>query len=160
FGGGHGYAGRGFYGYGHWHGHGHGGFYGGFWCFWPGWWWGGPYWWPYDYDGYYDDYGYPGPYDYDGAYPQYDDRDYLMLGHDSGRALRLHTVSQDWLVEYLRAYIINAPLDARDDFRRGFVAGYGDGASSVLKRAIKEARHPPPPAETAPPATKSAEPAK
>jgi hypothetical protein len=83
-----------------------------------------------------------------------------MLGHDSGMALRQKTVSEDWLVEYLRAYIVNAPLDVRGDFRRGFVAGYGDGAASVLKKAIKEARHPPPPAETAAPATKSGEPAK
>ena len=120
YGGGHGSADRGFYGHGHYYGHRYYGFYG----FWPGWFW-YPYWWPaYDY---YDYYGYPPPYyDYDNGptyfsggnpplYPQYDGRDYLMLGHDSGKALRLKTVSQEWLVDYLRAYIINAPLSVRDD---------------------------------------------
>ncbi|MGD1020388.1 MAG: hypothetical protein ABSA12_13835 [Verrucomicrobiia bacterium] len=167
YGGGHGSAGRSFYGYGHYHGHGH---YGGFYGFWPGAFW-GPYWWPpYYYDDYYDDYGYPPPYYYDdnppayysgGAlapYPQYDGRDYLMLGHDSGKALRLETVSPDWLAEYVRAYIINAPLNARDDFRRGFVSGYGDGAESVLKKAIQAARHPKPQPDAAPPASGSDQP--
>ena len=83
-----------------------------------------------------------------------------MLGHDSGKALRLKTVSQDWLVEYLRAYTINAPLSVRDDFRRGFVSGYGDGAESVLKKAIQEARHTKPQPDTTPPPAKSDQPAK
>ncbi len=169
FGGGHGYASRGFYGHGHYYGH---GYYGGFCGFWPGWF-GGPFWWPpYYCDDYYDYYGYPPSYyGFDNApayysggtpapYPQYDGRSYLVLGHDSGKALRLKTVSQEWLVEYLRAYIINAPLDVRDDFRRGFVSGYGDGAEPVLKKAIQEARHPKPQPDTAPPAAKSVQPAK
>jgi hypothetical protein len=156
YGGWHGAADRGYYG----HGHGHYGFY----WFWPGAFW-GPYWWPpYYYDGSYDYYGYPPPYyDYDNApapYPQYDGRDYRRLGHDSGKALRRKTVSQDWLVEYLRAYIINAPLSVRDEFRHGFISGYGNGARSVLKEAIQEARLPKPPPETAPPAAKSNQPAK
>jgi hypothetical protein len=75
-----------------------------------------------------------------------------MLGHDSGKALRRNTVSRDWLVEYLRAYIVNAPPSVQDDFRRGFIAGYGEGGQKVLKEAVKEARQPEPPPsrETAP----------
>ncbi len=168
YGEGHGYASRGFYGHGHYYGRGYYGFCG----FWPGWF-GGPYWWPpYYYDGYYDYYGYPPPYyDYDNAptyysggtppsYSQFDGRDNLMLGHDSGKALRLKTVSQEWLVEYLRAYIINAPPSAGDDFRRGFVTGYGDGAEAVLKKATEEAGRPKPQPDAAPPAAKSDQPAK
>jgi len=157
FGRGRGFADRGFFGHDHFHDHGYYGFCG----FWPGWSWGWDWWWPYDYGAYYDYYDYPGPYYYGDyspgyysggalpAYPQYDGRNYLMLGHDSGKALRQKTVTQEWLVDYLRAYIINAPLEVRDDFRRGFISGYGDGAKSVLKKAIKEARRPKPPAATA-----------
>ena len=143
-------------GLGHGHHFGHGCY--GFYDFWPDF---GYDWWPpYYYDDYYDYYGYP-PYYYDNAmpvsptglppdYPQSDQRDYLMLGHDAGKALRLKSVSRDWLVDYLRAYIISAPLDARGDFRRGFVAGYGDSAMSVLKNAIQDARHPKPQSNTLP----------
>jgi hypothetical protein len=164
YGGEHGYASRGFYGHGHYYGHGYyGGYcYGGFYGFWPGWY--GYYdgWPPYYYDDYYDNYGYPTYYPENTPpdYPQSDSRDFLMLGHDSGKALRLKTVSQGWLVDYLRAYVINAPLNMRDDFRRGFVSGYGDGAESVLKQAIHEARHPKPQGSTAPPAAESVESAK
>ncbi len=161
FGGGHGSGDRAYHGHGHYYGH---GYYGGFYGFWPGWF-GGPYWWPpYYYDDYYDYYGYPPPYyDYGGnppAYPQYDGRDYLMLGHDSGKALRLKTVSRDWLVEYLRAYIINATASARDDFRRGFISGYREGSEAVWKKAFEEARHPNPPPDAVPPTSRSDEPAR
>ncbi|MGD0060964.1 MAG: hypothetical protein ABSD58_16230 [Verrucomicrobiia bacterium] len=137
--------------------------------FWPG---GGPYGWPpYYYEDYYGNAGHPSPYYYDDNmptyysgdgsldYPPYDGVDYLLLGYDSGKALRLKIVSQDWLVEYLRAYFINVLLSRRDDFRRGFVLGYGDGAASVLREAIQEARHPKPQPDTMP-APKSDEPAK
>lgn len=122
----------------------------------------GPIWYPYYY--YYGppyyayDYGYdyapqyvydnPPAYDYGDrapVYQEYDGRDYLMLGHDAGKALRLKTVSRDWLVEYLRAYILDAPTSARDDFRRGFLSGYGEGAESILKKATQAAQQPNPP---------------
>jgi hypothetical protein len=174
-------GGRGFYGRGWgWHHRGYGYGFGGY--FWGDpFWWGYPYWWwPGDYYGYYGypsayDYGYP-PYDYYGyeeppayqygnppsvypenpasVYPEYDGRDYLKLGHDSGKALRLKAVTYEWLVDYIRAYIINAPLSARDDFRRGFISGYGEDGKSVLKKAVEGARRPiPPPHEAVPPPT-------
>jgi hypothetical protein len=62
-----------------------------------------------------------------------------MLGHDAGKALKSKTVSRDWLVEYLRAYIINAPASARDDFRRGFTSGYGEKAEAVFQKAMQDA---------------------
>jgi hypothetical protein len=170
-------------GFGGWHGHdghghfGHGGFHDHFDFFfgWP------LVWYPYYWGPYYYDYYYPPPYDYDYyyrcypaptysygdntqgyAYPEYDRRDYLTLGHDSGKALRLQKVSRDWLVEYLRAYIINAPPSARDDFRRGFISGYGDDAESVLKKATEEARQQiaPPPRVDSQPAPESSSSAK
>src|SRR6266850_2650928 len=117
-----------------------------------------PYYWPPYY--YYDYYDYRPPYDYyydnspanyysdnTPGYPQYDGRTYLMLGHDAGKALKSKTASRDWLVEYLRAYIINAPASARDDFRRGFISGYGENAESVFQKAMQDAgqQNPPPP---------------
>jgi hypothetical protein len=82
-------------------------------------------------------------------YPPYYGREYLVLGYDSGKALRLKTISQNWLVDYMRANVMDAPLNGRDDFRRGFVSGYGAGATSVLKEAIQEARESKPQANTA-----------
>jgi len=130
------------YGGGGWGRGGHSGFYfyGGF-----------PLWWPYGYygppydSGYY--YDYPPAYYYDGAYryPTQDARSWLVLGHDAGKDLRLQTVTWGWFVQYLRAYIINAPPGTQDDFRRGFMDGYGDSAESVLSSAMQQAQPPPVP---------------
>ena len=118
-----------------------------------------PFWYPYYGSPYY--YDYPPPYYYyddyyaprryydsgpsvsydnnrNSAYPVDDTRSYLVLGHDSGKALRGKTVTRDWFVEYLQAYIVNAPPWARDDFQRGFVAGYGDNAESTYKKGIQQ----------------------
>jgi hypothetical protein len=120
-----------------------------------------PFWYPYYSPSYYY-YDYPPPYyyygDYDYApryyydsgppasyyndrnpvYPANDTRSYLMLGHDAGKGLRNKTVTWDWFVEYLQAYVVNAPPWARDDFQRGFVAGYGDNAESTYKKGIQQ----------------------
>lgn len=145
-------------GFGSWGGHGnwnHGRFHDHFGFFF----WGGPLWYPYYWPpySYYDyPYDYPAPrYDYynynpptyhyeSGAsdYREYDGRDYLTLGHDAGKALRLKSVSRDWLVEYLRAYIINGPASAQDDFRRGFVTGYGEDGDAFFKKATEDASQP------------------
>jgi hypothetical protein len=120
-----------------------------------------PYYWPpyyyYDYPPpryYYDDYNYAPRYYYDSGqplsyyndrnpgYPAYDTRSYLTLGHDAGKGLRNKTVTWDWFVEYLQAYIVNAPSWVRDDFYRGFLAGYGDNAESLYKKGIRQARQP------------------
>jgi hypothetical protein len=123
-----------------------------------------PFWYPYYGSPYY--YDYPPPYYYDdgyyytpryyydsdpsvsyygdrtATYPAYDGRSYLVLGHDSGKALKKKTVSWNWFIEYLQAYIVNAPSWSRDDFRRGFVSGYGDGAESVFRKGFQQARQP------------------
>ncbi len=84
-------------------------------------------------------------------YPPYNSgREYLVLGYDSGKALRLKAVSQNWLIEYMRTRLVDAPLNGRQDFRRGFVSGYGNGATSVLEEAIQGARQPEPQANTRP----------
>ena len=118
-----------------------------------------PYYWPpyyYDYPPYYyyDGYDYaPGYYyysdpsasSYNGptpAYAGYDGRSYLTLGHDAGKGLKTNRVTWDWFVEYLQAYIVNAPSWARDDFRRGFISGFGDDAESAYKKGFQQARQP------------------
>lgn len=167
-------------GFGGWHGSGHGHFRGGL-----GFYWGGPLWYPYSWPYYsYYDYPYyynPPPYGYSyppayvsyapryypennaPRYSQDDGRDYLTLGHDSGKALRLKSVSRDWLVEYLRFYVINAPTSVKDDFRRGFISGYGEDGESMYKKALQDAGQqappPPPPARNdAPPASEATAP--
>lgn len=101
---------------------------------------------------YYDDYYAPRYYydyspsaSYDSQTPVYrvdDTRSYLVLGHDSGRALKKKAVTWNWYVEYLRAYILNAPSWARDDFQRGFISGYGDKGEDIYKKGIEQARQP------------------
>lgn len=65
-----------------------------------------------------------------------------------------HGVSQEWPVDYVRAYIVNASPSVQDDFRGGFIAGYGEGGESVLNKAVEKVRRPmpPPPNGTASPA--------
>ena len=123
-----------------------------------------PFWYPYYGSPYY--YDYPPPYYYyddyyaprryydsgpsvsyydnnrNSAYPVDDTRSYLVLGHDSGKALKKKTVTWNWYVEYLQAYIVNAPSWARDDFQRGFVSGYGDDGESIYKKGVQQARQP------------------
>ena len=122
-----------------------------------------PFWYPYygppyyyyDYPPYYyyDDYYAPRYYYdsapavsyYSGQTPVYrvdDARSYLVLGHDSGKALKKKTVTWNWFVEYLQAYIVNAPSWVRDEFHRGFVDGYGDDAESIYRKGFQQARQP------------------
>jgi hypothetical protein len=138
-----GYNGGGHFDHGHFYGH-SGFFFGGVFPF--------PFWYPYygsPYDYYYD---YPAPYYYDSGpsvsyynnqtpiYPAVDTRSYLVLGHDTGKSLRNKSVTWDWFVEYLQAYVVNAPQWARDDFQRGFVSGYGDNAESIYNKGIQQVR--------------------
>lgn len=99
---------------------------------------------------YYDGYNYAPQYYYDSGpvvsyndrapvYPANDTRSYLVLGHDAGKGLRNKTVTWNWFVEYLQAYIVNGPSWVRDDFQRGFISGYGDGGESVFKKGIQQA---------------------
>jgi hypothetical protein len=119
-----------------------------------------PYCWPpyyYDYPPpyyYYDGYNYApryyydsGPqapyyYDRDSGYLPNDTRSPLVLGHDAGKGLRNKTVMWQWFVEYLKAYIVNAPSWVRDEFQRGFAAGYGNDAESTFKKGIQQAQQP------------------
>ena len=40
---------------------------------------------------------------------------------------------------YVKAYIANAPAGAREDFRRGFVAGYGEHGDAAFAKVLKDA---------------------
>jgi hypothetical protein len=131
----------------HFHGHSSFFFYGGFPIGYP--YYGAPYYY-YDYPYYYDRYYYAPQYYYDNgptvsyndrstAYPSDDSRSYLMLGHDAGKSLGNKSVTWDWFVEYLQAYIVNAPQWVRDDFQRGFVSGYGSGADNAFAKGIQQA---------------------
>jgi hypothetical protein len=91
-------------------------------------------------------------YDQTYAYPNYyshgydqrtDNRNYLQLGHDWSRDLRLDIATWDQFVAYVKAYILNAPPTARDDFRRGFIAGYGVNAEAAFDKVLKQAAPPP-----------------
>ena len=134
---------------GHW-----GGWHGGYYHNHPGFFFVGafPFWYPYYGSPYYYYYGSPPPYYYGAPapsasqnyapplYPTNDSRNYLMLGHDSGKALKLKSASWNWFVEYLQAYVVNAPSWEQDDFRRGFISGYGDDGESAYKKGIEQAQ--------------------
>jgi hypothetical protein len=137
-----GFGGPGLQGSGHWggthggHFHDHSGFFfvGAF-----------PFWYPYygsPYYSYYYDSAPPTFYNYNDdrnpAAPSEDTRSYLVLGHDTGKSLRNKSVTGDWFVEYLQAYIVNAPSWVRDDFQRGFISGFGNDGESTYKKGIQQ----------------------
>ena len=66
-------------------------------------------------------------------------RSYLELGHDWAKDLRLDLIPWDQLVVYLKQYIVNAPPASRDEFRRGFIAGYGLHAEEAYDKAMQQA---------------------
>jgi hypothetical protein len=149
-----GYHGGGFHGGDRFHDHSDFFFFGAFPFWYP--YYGSPYYYDYPppyyyYDDYYApryyyDYG-PSASSYNGQAPAYrvdDSRSYLVLGHDSGKGLMKKDVTWNWFVDYLQAYIVNAPSWARDDFQRGFVSGYGDGGESIYKKGLQQAQQPRP----------------
>jgi hypothetical protein len=66
-------------------------------------------------------------------------RSYLELGHDWAKDLRLDLIPWDQLVVYLKQYIVSAPPASRDEFRRGFLAGYGLHAEEAYGKAMQQA---------------------
>jgi hypothetical protein len=114
---------------------------------------------PYYYD-YYDNgpvYYYPSPSYYgSGSYSvPVDSRTYLVLGHDWAKDLRLDIVTWDQFVAYVKTNIVNAPAGARDDFRRGFISGYGENGDDAFTKALKQASASEPNAATAQPSNSS-----
>ena len=111
----------------------------------PGWcydWW----YWPPPYYGYYDA-GYqfsPGA-GVAASYvvPENRSNDYT-LGYTWGLDLRLRIVTWNQFVAAVKTFYPNAPEPSRDEFRRGFVAGYGNSAQAAFEKALKEAIPQPP----------------
>ena len=100
------------------------------------------YYYPAPYGYYYGpDYYYDPSYSYNGASysAPVDRRTYLQLGHDWAKDLRLDIVTWDQFVTYVKAYIVDAPAGARDDFRRGFLAGYGENGGAAFEKALNNA---------------------
>lgn len=117
---------------------------------------------------YYPDTYVPTPYVYDSgasysspaSSPAVQVRTWLELGHDWAKDLRLDIVAWDQLVAYVKAYVINASPTVRDEFRRGFLSGYGLHAQEAYDKALKQAvESAAADQNTAPPATPSIPPA-
>jgi len=64
---------------------------------------------------------------------------YYDLGRQWGQSLLGSTSTYDQFVDYLRDYIVSAPEIARDEFRRGFEAGYGANSTTVFDQAFDQA---------------------
>ena len=71
------------------------------------------------------------------AYP--DPSSYYQLGHDWAQDLRRNAVSWDQFVSYLNAYIVTATDSYREEFRHGFLDGYGINAAAAFDRALQQA---------------------
>lgn len=98
-------------------------------------------------------YYYPPPYYYSGPVYYYpassyssssysapvDSPTYLVLGHDWAKDLRLDIVTWNQFVSYVETYIASAPAGACDDFRRGFVAAYGENGDAAFAKVLKDA---------------------
>ena len=126
-------------------------FVGGWPCWGPGWcgWWDYP-----PYYGYYDEgYQLSPSSATTSSYvaPENRSTDYT-LGYAWGLDLRLRIVTWDQFVSAVKTFNPNAPQPSRDEFRRGFIAGYGKSADAVFDRAVKQAAPPPqePPASAGP----------
>jgi hypothetical protein len=69
---------------------------------------------------------------------QPDERSY-RAGRDWGQDLRRDVATWDQFVDYLRAYIVNASVGVRDEFRRGFAVGYGSNADAAFDKGLDQA---------------------
>lgn len=96
------------------------------------------YWGP-SYSYYY--YGYSPRYDYTRA-PSYHTtqaaQTYYQVGVLWGVDLRHKLQTTDKLVAYLRDHVLTAEQINQDEFRRGFILGYGEGAEMVYEKAFQE----------------------
>jgi hypothetical protein len=108
--------------------------------YWPyrSWYWGPSFSFYYGYDYYPRDYYY-----YDRAAPTYPtpqgQQTYYQIGVLWGVDLN-HKV-QPWskFVAYLRDNVLTAERINQDEFRRGFILGYGEGAETTFEKALQEA---------------------
>jgi hypothetical protein len=77
--------------------------------------------------------------------PSRDTREYYQRGQDWAQDLRRDVVTWEQFVAYLRSDVVNATETQRNEFRRGFVAGYGANADAALDKAMQETGSPPAP---------------
>ncbi len=76
---------------------------------------------------------------YDSDYYTYE-QSYEDLGRRLAQDLREQRLTWDQLLDAIQEEILNAPAGARNDFRRGFLWGYGKGGVSVFIKAMEQAR--------------------
>lgn|GEM_PF-4283696 len=63
-----------------------------------------------------------------------------QYGRDWALGLRMNTVTWDEFVSFAHLYLLNAPREARDEFRYGFSAGYGINGGDAFEVAMHHAR--------------------
>ena len=71
------------------------------------------------------------------------DRYYEELGRDWAKELRTGSITWEQLIASVQRDILDAPDQARNDFRRGFLWGYGKEGVSVFTRLMDDARQRP-----------------
>lgn len=69
----------------------------------------------------------------------YESNDYER-GRDWGQDLRRDIVTWEQFVAYLRDFRARSTTAAREDFHRGFVAGYGARGKEAFDKALKDAQ--------------------
>jgi hypothetical protein len=66
---------------------------------------------------------------------------YYHLGQNIGADLRLGIISWGEFVRFLQAYIVSATPLMANQFRAGFLSGYGFDAPWVLRAGLEAARY-------------------
>jgi len=64
---------------------------------------------------------------------------YYQPGYQWGLSLSQYSVTWDQLLDYLGAYIVNAPPAAQDAFRAGFIDGFGGSGPATFDHAMQVA---------------------
>jgi hypothetical protein len=64
---------------------------------------------------------------------------YYQPGYQWGVSLSQFTVTWDQLLDYLSAYVVNAPPVAQDAFRAGFIDGFGGSGPATFDHAFQVA---------------------
>jgi hypothetical protein len=89
-----------------------------------------------------------------GSYVDQDTQSYYSSGRDWGQDLRRDVVGWDRFVAYLKGTALSLSQTQLDEFRRGFVEGYGNRGNDALDKAMKEAVGPEPSQGVPPPPSK------
>ncbi|MES2307635.1 MAG: DUF6515 family protein [Verrucomicrobiota bacterium] len=67
-------------------------------------------------------------------------KSFYKRGHDWGMDLRNDVASMDEFVDYLKSNVPNSSSPEYQDFRKGFISGYGQHAENAIDKAYKSAK--------------------